>query len=188
MKSLQELATEIHAENVAAGWWTNVETGESILETRNRGEMLMLSVTELAEAWDAGEEKDDKLTDLPGLWVELADFAIRACDQLGAAIMEYEAWAIRWEAFQAPKRLMSGSHAEKIMTLVSMTALAMEHWRKGHRYEYAMNLSASIAYAFMLAELLGFNLLDVMDAKRAYNRERPDHKLEARAKDGGKKV
>lgn len=28
MKSLNELSKEVHEQNVAAGWWTDIKTGE----------------------------------------------------------------------------------------------------------------------------------------------------------------
>ena len=78
-----------------AGWHTNLETGE--LLNRNKGEMLMLVVTEIAEAME-GERKglmDDHLPNRPMAEVELADALIRIMDyagrfnyDLGGAIIE----------------------------------------------------------------------------------------------------
>ena len=67
-----------------AGWHTNLETGE--LLNRNKGEMLMLVVTEIAEAME-GERKnlmDDKLPHRLMLEVEMADAVIRIMDLAGA--------------------------------------------------------------------------------------------------------
>lgn len=83
---LNELAREIHADNVAAGWWNDIHTGESILETRNKGEMFMLFVTELAEAFEGirKNQMDKHLPDRTAEEVELADLFIRVLDYAGA--------------------------------------------------------------------------------------------------------
>lgn len=74
-----------HNDNVAAGWWTDLTTGASLLASRNRPEMLMLAVTELAEALEGDMgQADDKLPHLPMYDVELGDFVIRQMDQIGA--------------------------------------------------------------------------------------------------------
>lgn len=76
-----------HAEAVARGWWTDIETGESLIGKRNVGEMLMLIVSEASEAMESHRknENDDKLPHRPGIEVELADAIIRIGD-LGRAL------------------------------------------------------------------------------------------------------
>jgi NTP pyrophosphatase (non-canonical NTP hydrolase) len=78
-----------------AGWWHDLNTGEKL--QRNKGEMLMLMVSEIAEAMEAVRKNlmDDKLPDRPGVEVELADCVIRIADycggfdlDLGGAIVE----------------------------------------------------------------------------------------------------
>jgi len=66
-----------------AGWWQNIDTGARL--KRNVGELLMLAVSELAEAME-GHRKDlmdDKLTHRSMLEVELADALIRIFDMAG---------------------------------------------------------------------------------------------------------
>jgi NTP pyrophosphatase (non-canonical NTP hydrolase) len=78
MKGLNELAREIRADNER--WWTDPSTGKPL--QRNKGEMLMLMVSEIAEAME-GERKDkmdDHLPNRPMAEVELADLFIRLCD------------------------------------------------------------------------------------------------------------
>lgn len=69
--------------NANKTWWTDLETGERI--KRNKGEQLMLIVSELAEAME-GERKDlmdDKLPHRKMAEVELADALIRLFDYAG---------------------------------------------------------------------------------------------------------
>ena len=64
-------------------WWTSPHTGDTI--QRNVGELLMLTVSELAEGME-GHRKglfDDHLPHFPMLTVELADAIIRILDMGG---------------------------------------------------------------------------------------------------------
>lgn len=76
----------VHNVNVLAGWWSDLTTGESIKETRNVGEILMLIVSEIAEGMEGHRKNlmDDKLPHRPMLEVELADAVIRIFDLAGA--------------------------------------------------------------------------------------------------------
>lgn len=72
------IASRIHHQN--RRWWVDLHTGAPI--ERNVGEMLMLTVSELAEAMEGHRKnlRDDKLPHRPMLEVELADALIRVCD------------------------------------------------------------------------------------------------------------
>ena len=87
------LADKIHADNVKAGWWTDLKTGEDLhgvdangKHKRNIPEMLMLIVSEVSEAMEGHRKKlnDDKLPHRPMLKVELIDAVIRILDLLGS--------------------------------------------------------------------------------------------------------
>lgn len=79
---LNSLSADCHAEN--QHWWHHPATGERL--QRNKGELLMLMVSEISEAME-GERKnlmDDKLPHRKMAEVELADTLIRIFDYAGA--------------------------------------------------------------------------------------------------------
>jgi NTP pyrophosphatase (non-canonical NTP hydrolase) len=72
---------EAHRDNQR--WWTDPSTGEPL--DRNKGELLMLIVSEVSEAME-GERKslaDTHLPHRPMAEVELADILIRVFDYAG---------------------------------------------------------------------------------------------------------
>lgn len=76
--ALKQIGVEVHRAN--AKWWTDLHTGLPL--QRNVGEMLMLVVSEIAEAME-GHRKglmDEKLPHRSMLEVELADAMIRIFD------------------------------------------------------------------------------------------------------------
>ena len=79
------LTRACHRAAVDAGWWKDLKTGEDMRGKRNVGELLMLCVSELAEAMEGDRKKlmDDKLTHRSMLEVELADTVIRIMDLAG---------------------------------------------------------------------------------------------------------
>ena len=83
-ESLNELVKEIHNNNVKAGWWTDLNTGER--KDRNVGELLCLVHSEISEAMEGIRKnlKDDKLPHRSMFEVELADAIIRIFDIAGA--------------------------------------------------------------------------------------------------------
>lgn len=79
---LNEMSLYCHERN--ATWWHDPATGEKL--KRNKGELLMLIVSEIAEAME-GERKDlmdDKLPHRKMAEVEMADALIRIFDYAGA--------------------------------------------------------------------------------------------------------
>lgn len=91
------LCKRVHKANQK--WWFDLETGEKL--DRNVPEMLMLCVSELAEAMEGHRKglQDDKLPHRKMLEVELADCIIRIFDlgcglglDLGGAFVEKMAY------------------------------------------------------------------------------------------------
>lgn len=75
---MNELAARVHKAN--AKWWVNIHTGEPL--ERNVGELLMLAVSELAEALEGHRKNlmDDKLPTRKMFEVEIVDCFIRLLD------------------------------------------------------------------------------------------------------------
>jgi NTP pyrophosphatase (non-canonical NTP hydrolase) len=96
--NLNEYATQCHKDNMK--WWVDAD-GNDI--ERDRGNLLMLMVSELAECME-GERKnlmDDKLPDRPMPEVELADCLIRIFDYAGAYGYDLEGAYQEKRAFNA---------------------------------------------------------------------------------------
>ena len=81
MNKLNTLAAKVHAANHQ--WWHDINTGLPI--ERNKGELLMLVITELAEACEGIRKNlmDDKLPHRRMEEVEMADAYIRLLDYAG---------------------------------------------------------------------------------------------------------
>ena len=98
-KTLNQMAAEQHAAN--ATWWHDPATGERLV--RNKGELLMLIVSEISEAME-GERKslmDDKLPHRKMAEVELADALIRIFDYAGAFGYDLDGAVAEKQAFNA---------------------------------------------------------------------------------------
>lgn len=168
--NLAAFFSDVHERNVKAGWWTNIETGEPL--KRSVGEMFMLMVTELWEAYEAylGGDADDKLPQYPGLGVELGDLLIRAADFAGA--------------------LAAGRIVGPGVTPVNNAGAAMFH-KVGViavQYESIRKTPKAVGDPETGEALPAVCVAEMVDAKLAYNASRADHKIENRLKDGGKKT
>jgi NTP pyrophosphatase (non-canonical NTP hydrolase) len=98
---LNDLATSCHAANHT--WWHDLNTGERL--DRNKGELLMLIVSEISEAME-GERKslmDDKLPHRKMAEVELADALIRIFDYAGAYGFDLDGAVAEKRAYNAQR-------------------------------------------------------------------------------------
>jgi len=82
--TITEIQNEVHRIAVKHGWWDS---------PRSIGEVLMLMVTELAEAMEAyrgGNPKSDKIQGFSRMEEELADVIIRLLDFAGKQGLDIE--------------------------------------------------------------------------------------------------
>lgn len=146
--------TLAHKTATDAGWYVDPVTG--LPKQRNFGEVLMLMVSELAEALEADRKSlmDDKLPDRPGQEVEFGDLFLRVgdtCLARGANIPP---------AFIEVARLFQKYSQEDV--------------------RFAMCLFKVLA----AAGDRGYDLAGGIIDKNRYNGHREDHKLENRAAGG----
>lgn len=85
----KELQNVCHGRALEAGWWDNLKEGRVLTHEERHALVptkLMLVVSELSEAMEAHRKDlmDDKLPEIHGLEVELADAVIRIFDLAGA--------------------------------------------------------------------------------------------------------
>lgn len=174
MKEINELAKEIHADNVQAGWWP---------EGRCLMEVCQLIITEISEATE-GERKDladDKLPHRKMGEVELADAMIRLLDLggfLGLINDDDVDTDGRWPD------AIGGKHFKLSARIVSVgESIDFNAPKKVVNMNYTM----AVGGIQMVAMQMNYDLWGALEEKRKFNKTRADHKLENRAKEGGKK-
>lgn len=187
---IYRLCREVHADNVAAGWWSDPKNGQRI--DRNVGELLMLITSELCEGAEgiAGNLMDDKLPHRQMIEVELADFAIRVFD-FGGGIDIAERISIEFDlARNAGNLATTYSHIDTpndfLLRIIRFVSEAMEHDRKGRTQQIGKPMAYALHGAFILGEILDLDVPGAIDEKRAFNATRADHKIENRLAVGGK--
>lgn len=166
--ALRAFYEDVHARNVKAGWWSDLVTNKP--KKRSVGELFMLFVTELWEAYDAycSGGMDDKLPHLPGLGVELGDLQIRLADFCGAL------------------------QAGKIVSYSGVRNAGDEMFREigqiAEQYERIRKTPAANGDPEMGSELEPQDVPGAIFEKLEYNANRADHKPENRMKEGGKQT
>jgi NTP pyrophosphatase (non-canonical NTP hydrolase) len=101
--------------------------------------------------------------------------------------------AMGWYSDLATGEQIKRNTGEQLMLIVSEIAEAMEGSRKGlrddklpHRDMIEVELADACIRIFDLAGSRGMDLGGAIAEKRAYNENRPDHKIQNRLKPGGK--
>lgn len=167
--ALEILFKDIYERNVKAGWWTDLNTG--LRKKRNIGELMILIVTELTEAYEAWSQgaPDDKLPKYPGLGVELGDTIIRLADLCGA-LMDGALIQPSPHVFNPGDEMF-----DEIMVIAK-------------RYESIRKTPAAVGEIEVADFLEPMDIPAMIDAKLDFNATRADHKIENRLKDDGKKT
>lgn len=190
-----------HDASAKSGWWTDPKTGESLIGKKNVGEMLMLIVSEISEAFPDGP--DDKLPHHPGTLVELADTVIR-CGDLGFGMdidIRPAVFAVLiHEHDELHDWMMKLNHGETLLAMMREVANGMEAHRKKNRPDERLKgkaepdisgLGASLARVIFMACIYAHRVIGKNDnhirrvilEKLEFNSKRPDHKLENRKND-----
>lgn len=174
--NINEQARDIHRRNYK--WWHDRHGNR--LE-RNRGELLMLVVSELAEAMEALRKNlnDDKLPHRKGEEVELADAHIRLLDFAAGMDVDidttafdlFDDWYSDWD--NKPQDLL------RIVGEVWNT-----YWDQN---DEQWNLSRALGAIDAYCHHYNLDLQGAVDEKLAYNDTREDHTWEAREAANGKK-
>lgn len=172
-----EYIQHIHYEwAVPKGWWSDLDTGKR--KERCWGELCTLVHSELSEAMEADRKDlpDDKLPQFPGSHVEMADAVIRICDMAGGFALTLEAVTVEIAEDRANSWLIGNIH-----TFVSMAFSADDV--QGRQY----HLSMALGHIQHFAEVNEFDLAQMISEKMEFNAHRPDHNVENRRGEHGKK-
>jgi hypothetical protein len=166
--NLNEQAQRIHKLNHK--WWHD---RDGVRLERNRGELLMLVVSELAEAMEAlrKDAQDDKLPHRKGEEVELADAYIRLLD-----------FAAGFDVTIENLRSVPPCGDNKAEQLLEIVSCVTDTWL-GSNEEVSYAVSAILDYAVYH----GLDLDGAVEEKLAYNQTRKDHTYEAREAANGKR-
>jgi hypothetical protein len=174
---LNRLAKRVHAQNVKAGWWSDLKTGKRI--ERDLGELLMLVITELAEAVEGIRKDlmDDKLPHRKMEEVELGDAAIRLLDISGGFGIPF-----------SPHVTLDPKHIQKNKLGAILAISQMVSSAKFSMLPVSTCLTTAMMGIIRYCDHHNLDLWGAVEEKLKYNQKREDHKPENRRKANGKKL
>lgn len=194
MINFNEEAAIVHQNN--AKWWINIHTGEPL--DRNKFEMLMLVLTELAEAAEGIRKNlmDDHLPHRKMAEVEMADAFIRMLDFAGGFGYTLDDEHINqvWEGDLAEiieECNLPENQLEGLFDISSyVTALGLILKNDGPLDSNAIDTVTSLIIFSILAfsRQHDYDIIGAYREKNEYNKTRKDHSIEERLKENGKKV
>jgi len=177
-----ELAQQINDNNVAVGWWKELQENPDLAKFYIPMKLCLVH-SEITEAYLGWMDKDldDHLPQYPMFHVEVADTAIRTYDLLG------------WFGTQVSEDKMQqfsvlNSTPGEFLVLHHMVTEALECHRKGRQAELESWLVTLIYRCWAVSRIFKFDLEKVINDKLEYNAQRLDHKLENRNAEGGKAI
>lgn len=176
-QNLNKLSARIHKQN--AQWWISLDDGKPI--ERNKGELLMLVITELSEATDGIRKTlmDDHLPSRLMEEVEMADVLIRLLDyahgfNLGNLVV----------STFGMDGLLPDNKAEAILVIAKQVTRIYDEANTERELPMLIGALALIEY---YCEIHSLDLEGAMEEKLEYNKTRRDHQREARLLADGKK-
>lgn len=175
-EKLNAMAKTSHENN--ARWWHNPSDGKRI--ERNKGELLMLVITELAEAVEGirRDLNDDKLPHRKMEEVELADAMIRLLDYSGGFSIPIQFRGLI--AVATPAGLPSNKAEALLVVVLDVVKIYIDPSDESH-------LSRAIHAIISYCSKFNLDLIGAYEEKTAFNITRSDHQHEARKLAGGKR-
>lgn len=188
-------ARDVHTAAKEAGWWTDINDGSSLIGKRDFISMGGLIVTEITEAADGFYLKcmDDKLPHRPQVEVELGDAFIRMGDtsfgnqvDLANGLAYLSATGDAWDPFECEVGRLA-SFPEKLLRIINYVSYAIEGHRKRDDVKRNINMAKAMIAVLVLGAESDLDIRGAIAEKVAFNKVRPDHKIENRRQEGGKK-
>jgi len=176
MIDLNKRAKEVH--NLNHKWWHDLNTGERL--DRNKAEMLMLVISEVAEAME-GERKDlmdDHLPHRKMAEVELADAYIRTLDYAYGHGLKIDSNVQLPSDYEIIIPHLTDDKGECLFFMSKAICNIPED-------EDMLSVFLILIYAYSAKH--GYDLEGAFQEKLIYNTTRKDHQKEARLAAGGKK-
>lgn len=177
-----QLAQNVHERNHK--WWHNVE---GVALFREPGELLMLTVSELAEAMEGIRKDlpDDKLPHRKMEEVEMADTLIRLLDFTVGKKVDLRGYGYIVEHERDAFAGITNKPTELLLIVIQIGRLYNAHIG-GMQHGQSARAAMAVAMILEYCERHGLDIWGAAKEKLEFNDTRPDHTFEARAKAGGK--